>query len=83
MCFRQVYKRQQFQPFQAAVTGLWTRLDTAQFFLCVQRWLSAVGEPLDGQTVAIDGKTLRGSFDTAAGRSPLHLVSARACGQRP
>ena len=31
-----------------------------------------------GKHIAIDGKTLRGSFDTAAGRSPLHLVSAWA-----
>ncbi len=28
-----------------------------------------------GEVVAIDGKTLRGSFDTAAGKNPLHLVS--------
>lgn len=31
-----------------------------------------------GEVVAIDGKTLRGSFDTAAEQSPLHLVSAWA-----
>ena len=29
-----------------------------------------------GEHVAIDGKTLRGSFDKAAEQSPLHLVSA-------
>jgi predicted transposase YbfD/YdcC len=32
--------------------------------------------------VAVDGKTLRGSFDTAAGQSPLHLVSAWASAAR-
>jgi predicted transposase YbfD/YdcC len=69
-------------PSHDTFSRVFARLDTAQFFLCVQRWLAAVGEPLEGQTVAIDGKTLRGSFDTAAGRSPLHLVSAWACGQR-
>ncbi len=35
-----------------------------------------------GEVVAIDGKTLRGSFDTAAGKNPLHLVSAWACDAR-
>lgn len=69
-------------PSHDTLSRVFARLDTSQFFLCVQRWLSVVSEPLAGQTVAIDGKTLRGSFDTAAGRSPLHLVSAWACGQR-
>jgi hypothetical protein len=32
--------------------------------------------------VAVDGRTLRRSFDTAADASPLHLVSAWACEQR-
>ncbi len=35
-----------------------------------------------GEVVAIDGKTLRGSFDTAAGKNPLHLVSRWACDAR-
>ena len=39
-------------------------------------WTRSAGEI--GQHIAIDGKTLRGSFDTAAGRNPLHLVSAWA-----
>jgi hypothetical protein len=39
--------------------------------------LDEVGRQI-GQHIAIDGKTLRGSFDAAAGRSPLHLVSAWA-----
>ena len=39
---------------------------------------------LDGEpgVVALDGKTLRRSFDRAAGASPLHLVSAWAAEQR-
>ena len=31
-----------------------------------------------GQIVAIDGKTLRGSFDKASGKSAIHMVSAWA-----
>ena len=32
--------------------------------------------------LAIDGKTMRRSFDTAAGQSPLHVVTAFACERR-
>jgi predicted transposase YbfD/YdcC len=35
-------------------------------------------EATQGLLVAVDGKTLRHSFDTAAGKGPLHLVSAWA-----
>src|SRR3954463_5155221 len=43
-------------------------------------WVRAVFRPEeDGpRQVAIDGKTVRRSFDRRAGRSPLHLVSAYA-----
>jgi predicted transposase YbfD/YdcC len=34
------------------------------------------------KVIAIDGKTLRGSYDTASGQSALHLVSAWAAGTR-
>jgi predicted transposase YbfD/YdcC len=53
-------------------------LDPAALLPCVQRWLAALGHAVAGEVVAIDGKTLRGSFDTAAGQNPLHLVSAWA-----
>src|SRR5215218_3237281 len=42
-----------------------------------QHWLHEIGREI-GQHIAIDGKTLRGSFDKAAGKNPLHLVSAWA-----
>jgi DDE_Tnp_1-associated len=56
---------------------VFARLDPAGLVACIRQWLVEVGCQL-GQHIAIDGKTLRGSFDTAAGRSPLHLVSAWA-----
>jgi predicted transposase YbfD/YdcC len=53
-------------------------LDPAALLACIQQWLNALGTAVAGEVVAIDGKTLRGSFDTAAGQNPLHLVSAWA-----
>jgi predicted transposase YbfD/YdcC len=57
-------------------------LDPAALMACIQEWLNALGSAVAGEVVAIDGKTLRGSFDTAAGKNPLHLVSAWACTAR-
>lgn len=57
-------------------------LDPAALMDCIQRWLDALGAAVAGEVVAIDGKTLRGSCDTAAGKNPLHLVSAWACEAR-
>jgi predicted transposase YbfD/YdcC len=43
-------------------------------------WVQAVFRPADAapSQIAIDGKTVRRSFDRKHGRSPLHLVSAYA-----
>lgn len=52
-------------------------LDPAELVNCIQQWLQEIGREI-GQHIVIDGKTLRGSFDKAAGKNPLHLVSAWA-----
>lgn len=61
---------------------VFARLDPAALLGCLRRWLDALGAAVAGEVVAIDGKTLKGSFDAAAGQSPLHLVSAWACEAR-
>lgn len=52
-------------------------LDPAKLVECLRQWLDEVGREI-GPHVAIDGKTLCGSFDKAAQKNPLHLVSAWA-----
>jgi len=39
-------------------------------------WMQAVAETTEGEVVAIDGKTLRRSFDRAAKKAAIHMVSA-------
>jgi predicted transposase YbfD/YdcC len=56
---------------------VFARLDPAELVGCIQQWLQEIGREI-GSHIAIDGKTLRGSFDKAAGKNPLHLVSAWA-----
>src|SRR4029078_7015995 len=46
-------------------------LDPDQFRACFQRFMERVAEAAQG-VIAIDGKVLRRSFDTASGKSALH-----------
>jgi predicted transposase YbfD/YdcC len=69
-------------PSHDTLGRVFARLDTNEFYTCMHNWLVRFRKSLKGQGVAIDGKTLRGSFDTAAGQSPLHLISAWACDLR-
>jgi predicted transposase YbfD/YdcC len=53
-------------------------LDTAEFQTCLSRWVEHLQFSLKGRTIAIDGKTLRGSHDHASGQKPLHIINAWA-----
>jgi predicted transposase YbfD/YdcC len=59
---------------------LFARLDTLEFYAALESWVMDIARSLKSQTVAFDGKTLRGSFDKASAKSALHSVSAWACG---
>jgi predicted transposase YbfD/YdcC len=50
----------------------------AEFEVCLLSWITALHEITAGQIVAIDGKTLRRSFDAAGSKSAIHMVSAWA-----
>jgi predicted transposase YbfD/YdcC len=45
---------------------------------CFARWMQALVEVAKGEVVAIDGKTIRRSFDRAGGLRAIHMVSAWA-----
>jgi predicted transposase YbfD/YdcC len=53
-------------------------LKPAEFQECLLSWITALHEITAGQIVAIDGKTLRRSFDHASSKSAIHMVSAWA-----
>jgi hypothetical protein len=61
---------------------VFSKLDRIEFYAALQSWASEIAGSLKGKTVAFDGKTLRESFDSASGKSPLHSVTAFACGLR-
>ena len=51
-------------------------LEPEKFADCFLSWISAVSQVTKGEVVALDGKTLRRSFDKASEQSALHMVSA-------
>jgi predicted transposase YbfD/YdcC len=55
---------------------VFAKLDPAGFEACFMKWINALAESSAGRLIAIDGKTLRRSFDAAAGKAAIHLVSA-------
>lgn len=61
---------------------LFARLNPQALLGCLMRWTQTLHELTQGQVIALDGKTLRHSFDTATGQAALHLVSAWASANR-
>lgn len=75
--FREFLSLENGLPSHDTFSRLFRLLDPAALGQCFSRFLDALGEDGAGM-VAIDGKTLRRSFDRAAGASPLHVVTAFA-----
>lgn len=59
-----------------------SRIDPEAFEACFRRFVAAVVEHTDGELIAIDGKTLRGSYDRDDDKAALCMVSAWASANR-
>jgi predicted transposase YbfD/YdcC len=69
-------------PSHDTIARLFIRLDPEQLQDCFLSWIEALTQTLAGQVVAIDGKTLRHSFDKSDGKGAIHMVSAWATRNR-
>ena len=69
-------------PSHDRFNAIFAALKPGEFSACLASWTAALAEAFPGQVVALDGKTLRRSFDRANGKGALHLVSAWATAQR-
>ena len=65
-------------PSHDRFNAIFRALKPAEFERCLVSWVTALHAASAGPLVAIDGKTLRQSFDTATAKSALHMVSAWA-----
>ena len=61
---------------------VFARLDPCLFQDCFLTWIQSVSTCTDGQVIAVDGKKLRHSFETATGKPAIAMVSAWASEQR-
>ena len=70
-----------FLPFENGTPShdqlgiLFSRLDMEEFQSRFISWVASLNETLEG-VVAVDGKTLRRSFDTNSNQAAIHMVSA-------
>lgn len=53
-------------------------LNPKAFERCLLSWITTLHEITEGQVVAIDGKTLRRSYDRGSHKAAIHMVSAWA-----
>lgn len=59
---------------------MFSKLDPQKFRDCFAQWVESLAESVEGRHIAIDGKTLRRSYEKGA--KPLHMVSAFAADNR-
>ena len=79
--FRDFLKLENGLPSHNTFSRLFRLLDPVAFAGCFGHFLDGLGEAGRG-VLAIDGKTLRRSFDRAGSTSPLAVVTAFACEAR-
>ena len=57
-------------------------IDTQEFQKCFLNWVQSINKITEGEIVAIDGKTLRHSYDKKSKKSAIHMISAWAAEAR-
>ena len=65
-------------PVDDTIARIISRLDPEQLQSCFIKWTESIGQSSTGKVIAIDGKSLRHSFDKKKGKSAIHMVSAFA-----
>ena len=69
-------------PSHDTFERLFARLRPAELQKCFVNWVQTIVHITEGQVIAIDGKTLRGSYDRECRRAMIHMVSAWATQNR-
>lgn len=69
-------------PVHDTIARIISRIHPGQFQSAFVRWMQATSERTDGQLIAIDGKTLRSSYDRNSRQSTIHMVSTFAAQER-
>ena len=63
-------------PSHDTFRRVFSLIDPEGFTACFIGWTKAISLAIDGDIIALDGKTIRRSFDTATGLSAIHVLNA-------
>ena len=66
-------------PKHDTIARVLSRLDTEALQKSFISWVNSASKLTDGEVIAIDGKTVRRSFQKGNRKSAIHMVSAWAC----
>ena len=76
---RKFYPYENGIPSHDVLGKLFARICPETFNQCFIDWVNSISELSEGEVVAIDGKSIRGSKDNSSVKSAFHVVSAFAC----
>lgn len=65
-------------PAHDTIARVLSRISAKGLQECFTNWVNAVHRVSEGEVVAIDGKTVRRSFDKSSRKGAIHMVSAWA-----
>ena len=65
-------------PSHDVFNAVFACLKPEKFEACLLSWITSLQEVTGGQVLAIDGKTLRGSYDRGDAKAAVHMVSVWA-----
>lgn len=63
-------------PSEDTFQRVFAAIDAKALADCMIRWMQAIADIAQGQVIALDGKTIRHSFDKWTGKTAVHIVSA-------
>ena len=69
-------------PSHDTIARVFSRLKPEQFQKCFLSWIQSISCFNPGEVIAIDGKTLRHSYDRGGDKKAIHMVSAWATSQK-
>src|SRR4028119_418349 len=63
-------------PSHDTFSRVFARIEPQQFQECFLSWVNSITKKLELEVIAIDGKTMKQSYDRNQSQKPLHIVSA-------
>ncbi len=63
-------------PSHDTFSRVFARIEPKQFQECFLSWVNSITQKLELEVIAIDGKTMKQSYDRNQSQKPLHIVSA-------